>query len=105
MLRVTDDILELRTWAEERGGRPGRLPDGRLVLGFAAGPDPDARAAVPVDWGEFEATFVGSRRVVVYDDGPDLTRCFVGTAEEVRAYVRRADPRLTGEGPMHPWSK
>jgi hypothetical protein len=98
MLRVTDDILELRTWAVERGGRPGRLPDGRLTLGFGAAEG----GALPIDWGEFEVAFVGSRRVFVYDDAPDFTRCFVGTADEAREYVRQSDPRLTGEAPMHP---
>jgi hypothetical protein len=98
MLRVTDDILELRTWAEERRGRPCRLPDGRLTLCFDAGEGP----ALPVGWGEFEVIFVGGHLAFVYDDAPGCNHCLVGSAEEARAYVRRADPRLTGAAPMRP---
>ena len=98
MLRVTDDILELRHWVEERGGSPCRSADGRLGLCFGADPSP----ALPVGWDEFEPTFVLGRSVLVYDDAPGCNHCFVGTMEEARAYVAAADPRITGNAPGVP---
>jgi hypothetical protein len=95
MLRVTDDILELRGWGAERGGLPCRLPDGRLTLCFGDDPSP----ALEVGWGEFEATFCAGRSVVVYDDAPGARACFIGNPLEVRDYVQRADARLTGGAP------
>ncbi|HET9599514.1 MAG TPA: hypothetical protein VFP65_28320 [Anaeromyxobacteraceae bacterium] len=98
MLRVTDDVLELRSWAEERGGQPCRQPDGRLAFRFG----PDLGDALHVGWDEFEAAFVHARRAFVYDDSPGCTQCFVGTSEEARAFVVRYAPHLTGPAPTHP---
>jgi hypothetical protein len=92
MLRATDDLIELRHWTEERGGRPCRRPDGTLTLCFAA----DLASALPVGWDEFETTFVRSRQVVVCDDAPGSTRCFIGTSAEARAYIAAANPRYSG---------
>jgi hypothetical protein len=92
MLRVTDDILELRHWVEERGGRPCRQPDGRISVCFGG----DPRPALPVDWGEFEIIFHGRKKVAVYDDAPGSANLFLGTADEARAYVAAADPSLSG---------
>jgi len=92
MLRVTEDVLEVRHWAEERGGSPCRRPDGHLTLCFGADPSP----AIPVGWEEFEPNFMLGRCVLVYDDSPGCNHCLVGTMEEARAYVAAADPRLTG---------
>ena len=94
MLRVTDDLLELRQWVEARAGHPCRRPDGALALCFEAIPAP----ALLVDWGEFEATFVAARCVLVYDDAPGCNRCFVGPVSEAQAYVAGADPRVSGAG-------
>ncbi len=91
MLRVTDDVLELRHWAEERKGFPCRRPDGRIGLCFGSRLD-----AVMIGWDEFEPTFCVGRCVLVYDDAPDCTRWFIGSAQEARAYVAAANPRLTG---------
>jgi hypothetical protein len=97
VLRVTDDVLELRSWAEERGGQPCRQPDGRLTLCF--GSDPAARR---VGWDEFEVAFLHEHRVFVHDDAPGCTHCFVGTADEARAFVERYAPPLNGPAPTHP---
>ncbi len=92
MLRVTDDILEVRRWAEERGGRPCRDAGGRVGLCFGADPSP----AACVGWDEFETNFEVSHDVLVYDDAPGCSHCFIGTAAEARAYVERSDPRSRG---------
>jgi hypothetical protein len=92
MLRVTDDVLELRHWAEERGGRPCRDPGGRIGLCFGGDPAP----ALTVGWDEFETNFVLARSVLVYDDAPGCNHCFIGAATEARAYVAAADPRASG---------
>jgi hypothetical protein len=91
MLRVTDDILELRHWTEDRGGAPCREADGRLALCFG-----HRIGATRVGWGEFEPVFVGGRSVLVYDDAPDCTHHFIGSEAEAKAYVRSSDPRISG---------
>jgi hypothetical protein len=92
MLRVTDDILELRHWAEERCGYPCRELGGRVILCFVADPSP----ALAIGWDEFEPIFSLGRLVAVYDDGPGCNEVFVGTSREAREYVARADPRASG---------
>ncbi len=83
MLRVTTDILELRHWAESRGGRPCRdVRTGRIGLAFGADP-----CAFPVGWDELEPAFFYEHDVFVYDDAPGATRCFVGRADEAQAFV------------------
>ncbi len=96
MLRVTDDLMEVRHWAEHRGGRPCRRPDGIPCLSFAPDDDPP----IPVGWDEFEAAFVLGRFVLAYDDAPGCKRCYIGTEREVRAFVSTLDPRTRGaDGP------
>ncbi len=86
MLRVTDDVLELRRWAETLGGRPCRdAATGRLRVAFP----PGDRCAVDVGWDEFEPAFCAGRCVFVYDDAPGARRCFVGALEEAHAFVAR----------------
>jgi hypothetical protein len=83
MLRVTDDVLELRRWAEARGGRPCREPaSGRLQVAF-----PGDRCAVDVGWDEFEPAFCAARCVFVYDDAPGARRHFVGGLDEAQAFL------------------
>ncbi|HET8538797.1 MAG TPA: hypothetical protein VFL83_02875 [Anaeromyxobacter sp.] len=83
MLRVTDDVLEVRRWAEARGGRPCRdAATGRLRLAFAG----DA-CSIEVGWEEFEPAFCASRCVFVYDDAPGARRHFVGATDEARAFL------------------
>ncbi len=86
MLRVTDDVVELRRWAEARGGRPCRdEASGRLRIAFGGD-----RCAVDVGWDEFEPAFCAGRSVFVYDDAPSSPRFFVGGAEEARRFVSGA---------------
>ncbi len=83
MLRVTSDVLELRRWAEARGGRPCRdEASGRLRVAFA-GDD----CAVEVGWDEFEPAFCAARCVLVYDDAPDARRHFIGGMDEADAFL------------------
>ncbi len=83
MLRVTDDVLELRRWAEARGGSPCRdATSGRLRIAFAGD-----RCAVDVGWDEFEPAFCAGRCVFVYDDAPDARRHFVGPMDEAQAFL------------------
>jgi hypothetical protein len=98
VLRVTDDVLELRSWAEERGGQPCRQLDGRLTLCFG----PDSGSALRVGWDEFEVAFMHGRDAFAYDDAPGCSHCFVGTTDEVHAWVREYHPRHTGAAPTHP---
>jgi hypothetical protein len=92
MLRVSEDLLELRHWAEERYGHPCRHPDGRIGLCFGADPSP----ALPVGWDEFEANFCLGRCVFVYDDSPGCNHVFIGNVNEARVYVASADPHVSG---------
>ncbi len=86
MLRTTQDILELRRWAEARDARPCREEEsGRLTLVVPGEGDVRVRE---VGWEEFEPAFVTRRAVFVYDDAPGCSRCFVGSIVEAHAYVR-----------------
>lgn len=86
MLRTTQDILELRRWAESRGARPCREEEsGRLTLVV---PGEGAVQVCDVGWEEFEPAFLTRRDVFVYDDAPGCSRCFVGSLVEAHAYVR-----------------
>ncbi len=83
MYRTTQDVLELRRWAEAHGAVPCRdAATGRLVLSF-----PAERCGEEVGWEEFEPTFVTCRYVFVHDDAPGSDRCFVGPADEAHAFV------------------
>ncbi len=96
MLRVTEDVVELRHWAEERGGRPCRDPEtGQLRIGFPG----DRCRSVDVGWGELEATFCACREVFVYDDAPGASRCFIGTEDDARAWFSRAGPTVPYQPP------
>ena len=92
MLRVTDDLIEVRHWAEHRGGRPCRRPEGSLALCFGATPD----VGFPIGWDEFESNFVLGRYVLVYDEAPGSVRSFVGPEADARAYIASLDPRISG---------
>lgn len=88
MLRVTSDVVELRRWAEARGGQPCRdTASGRLRVAF-----PGDACAVEVGWDEFEPAFCAARCVFVYDDAPGGRRHFVGGLDEAQAYLA-ADAR------------
>jgi hypothetical protein len=83
MLRVTQDVLEIRRWAEARDARPCRNPaSGRLGFAF-----PGEDCPFPIGWDEFEPAFCAAGCVFVCEDRPDGRRCFVGGTEEARAYV------------------
>lgn len=85
MLRVTQDVLEIRRWVEARGARPCRDgSSGRLGVAFEGDPCP-----FPVGWDEFEPAFCAAGCVCVYDDAPGACRLFVGEAGEVHEYVAR----------------
>jgi hypothetical protein len=97
MLRTTDDILELRHWAEDRGARPCRVSGtGQLLLAF----DGDACAGEEVGWDEFESTFCHSHRVFVYDDAPDSRTHFIG--DELAAHGFFVRSTETGQQPAPP---
>ena len=84
MLRGTEDVVEIRRWAEGRGARPCRdLQTGRLGLAFPGDPG----AAAEVGWDEFEVTFLVMHCVFVYDDAPGARRMFVGDVDEAYRFV------------------
>jgi len=87
MLHVTEDVVEMRDWAESRGARPCRQPGtGRLGLAFSGEPCED----VLVGWGEFEPAFCIGHLVFVYDEAPGSRRWFIGSEAEARAFVQYA---------------
>ncbi len=95
MLRSTDDVVEIRRWAEQRGGRPARDPaTGRLLVVAPGAPG----AAIAVGWDEFETTLLWDHLVCVYDDAPGSLRCFCGPMAEAHAYVT-AECAATAAGP------
>ncbi len=86
MLRVTRDVVEIRRWAELRGGRPCREDaTGRLAIAFR-----DDECLVPVGWDEFEPAFCAAGYVFVYDDTPGQLRIFIGPAEEALRFAGEA---------------
>ncbi len=83
MFRTTQDVVELRRWADAHGARPCRDErTGRLVLVL-----PGQAAACEVGWDEFEPTFLVAHDVFVYDDAPGRPRCFIGPAAEAQAFI------------------
>jgi hypothetical protein len=83
MLRVTQDVVELRGWVQSRGGWPVRERDGRITVSYPG----DRGRAAEIGWEEFEAVFCSCGWVLVYDDAPGSRRCLVGSVEEARAFV------------------
>ena len=84
MLRTTEDVVELRHWAEAHGARPCREDaTGRLTLSFGG----EAGLPCDVGWAEFESAFVVTRCVFVYDDSPGARVTFVGHADEAHAFI------------------
>ncbi len=87
MLRVTRDVVEIRRWAELRGGRPCRdEATGRLVIAFEGD-----KCVVPVGWDEFEPAFCTGRFVFVYEDTPGVRRTFIGAPEEAERFAAEID--------------
>lgn len=84
MLRTTEDLVEMRHWAEVRRARPCRDPSGGQ-LGLAL-PGQPCRFE-PVGWDEFEVTFRMQRALFVYDDAPGGSRCFIGPAAEAHDFI------------------
>ena len=83
MLRTTQDLLELRRWAEARSARPHREEvTGRLALAV-----PGSRCGREVGWDEFEPTFRALGQVCVYDGAPGACRSFIGSPEEARRFL------------------
>ncbi len=86
MLRTTQDILELRHWAEARGARPVREEaTGRLWLAIPGQPC----SAREVGWDEFEPTFMITHCVFVYEDAPGARHFYIGGVEEAHAFLMR----------------
>jgi hypothetical protein len=86
MLRVTQDVVEIRRWAEAREVRPCRdTRTGRLTLA-----SPGEPCTEPVGWEEFEPAFMHSHATCCYDDAPGARRSFVGAEHEVHAFLSRA---------------
>jgi hypothetical protein len=83
VFRTTQDVVELRRWAEAHGARPCRDErTGRLLLAL-----PAQGGACDVGWDEFEATFLACHDVFVYDEAPGRPRCFVGPAADAHAFI------------------
>jgi hypothetical protein len=94
MLRVTEDVLEVRGWAERHRAMPCRDErTGGLRLA-----SPDESCTLEVGWGEWEPAFRAGRCVFVYDDAAtsELRGHFVGDEEAARRWVEAVLGR--GEG-------
>jgi hypothetical protein len=95
MLRVTEDLLEVRGWAERHGAGPCRDEQtGGLRLAL-----PGEGCTLEVGWDEWEPAFRASRCVFVYDDAAAswLRRHFVGDEEAARRWVDGVLGRREGE--------
>jgi hypothetical protein len=89
VFRTTQDVVEVRRWAEIHGARPCRDElTGRLLLAF-----PGEGGAFEVGWDEFEPTFLLNHDVFVCDDALGHTTNFIGGAAEAHAFLcgRRVD--------------
>ncbi len=83
MFRTTQDVVELRRWAEAHGARPCRDErTGRLTLLL-----PGQGGACDVGWDEFEPTFLARGDVFVYDESPGHVQCFIGPAADAHAFL------------------
>ncbi len=84
MLRSTQDVVEIRWWAEQRDARPCRdEASGRLGIAF-----PGTRCGeYLVGWDEWETTLLVRGLMFVYDDAPGARRAFVGTPEEAHRFI------------------
>ncbi len=82
MLRVTRDIVDVRRWAELRGGRPCRNAAGEITLAFEGEP-----CDFVIGWDEFEPTFCAGHCVFVYDEAPGSHRFFVGAQEDADRFI------------------
>ena len=83
MFRTTQDVVELRRWAESHGARPCRDEHtGRLALLL-----PGQAGACAVGWDEFEPAFLAHQDVFVYDESPGRPQCFIGPAAEAHAFI------------------
>jgi hypothetical protein len=83
--RTTQDVLELRRWAEGREARPCREEEtGRLALAM-----PGDRGGQEVGWEEFEPVFRVAGHVCIYDDAPGAgaRRCFIGSPDEALEFL------------------
>lgn len=93
MLRVTQDVVQVRRWAEERRGRPARRLDGRIALNLPG----DICRGVEIGWDEFEPVFCAGRLAFAHGEaGSDLW--FIGTPREAREFLER----MVGGGPPPP---
>jgi len=80
--RTTQDVIEIRRWAEQHGARPCRDGEtGRLALALPG------QGGCDVGWDEFEPSFLTGHGVFVYDDAPGHPRCFVGSVAEAREFL------------------
>jgi hypothetical protein len=94
MYRTTQDVLELRRWAEARAVRPCRDEStGRLVLAR-----PGQGLVCDVGWEEFEPAFLTRHDVCIYDEAPGSALCFVGPPEEAAAFLCSCPAPATGPG-------
>ena len=86
LFRTTQDLLELRRWAEARAARPHRQEStGRLALAV-----PGGSGGREVGWEEFEPAFRALGQVCVYDGAPGACRSFIGSPEEALRFLRAA---------------
>jgi len=85
MLRVTQDVVQVRSWVEARDGWPCRRLDGRVALNFPG----EICRGLEVGWGEFEPNFCAGRLVFVHDDVAGSRAWFIGSPGEAREFVSR----------------
>lgn len=84
MLRVTQEVVRVRRWAEERGGTPCRRLDGRIALNLPG----DICRGVGIGWDEFEPVFCAGRLAFAHGEAGSRT-WFIGTPLEAREFVTR----------------
>jgi len=89
MIRIVRGVVEVRSWVQQRDGRPCRRPDGALDLNLPGEPC----RGIDVTWGEFEPNFCVARLALAYDDAPGSPRWLLGGSGEVERFLAAVPAR------------
>jgi hypothetical protein len=83
MVRITQNVVEVRSWVQARSGWPCRRLDGGIAVSFPG----DRCRGIEIGWDEFEPNFCARRYVLALDDAHGSTRHFLGSVADARTYL------------------